>query len=94
MLLENSELSLSMKIETDGHVYRCPNVRAGPARPGHDLTLHGIHLPKPGPLICRAVPGRPVDYSSQSRPGTACLTRAGPGRRHDGLLVPCSDPGP
>jgi hypothetical protein len=68
--------------------YTCPTGRAGPARPGHGLARHEGHQSKPGTDWYRAGPGRPAGWLTRPRPGTVILTRAVPGRRHGGPVVP------
>jgi hypothetical protein len=68
--------------------YTCPMGRAGPARPGHGLARHDGHQSKPGTVWYRAGPGRPAGWLTRPRPGTVILTRAVPGRRHGGPVVP------
>jgi hypothetical protein len=62
--------------------------RAGPARLGHSLARHDGLQSKPDTVWYRAGPGRPAGWLTWPRPGTVILTRAVPGQRHGGPVVP------
>jgi hypothetical protein len=62
--------------------------RAMPGRPGHGLARHEGHQSKPDTVKYRAGPGRPAGWLTRLRPGTVILTRAVPGRKHDGPVGP------
>jgi hypothetical protein len=60
----------------------------GPCRAGPARARHAGHQSKPGTVWYRAGPGRPAGWLTRLRPGTVILTRAVPGRRHGGPVVP------
>jgi hypothetical protein len=68
--------------------YTCPTGRAGPARHEHGWARHEGRQSKPGTVQCRAGPGWPAGWLTQSRPDTVILIRVVPGRGHDGPIVP------